>query len=57
MNRESGILMPVASLPSRFGIGGFGKESYHFVDLSCLLQQKKKKSKESLVSIGLFLTF
>lgn len=33
MNRGSGILMPVASLPSRFGIGGFGKESYHFVDL------------------------
>lgn len=33
MERCSGILMPVASLPSRFGVGGFGKESYRFVDL------------------------
>ena len=33
MERVSGILMPVSALPSRFGIGQFGKESYHFVDL------------------------
>lgn len=31
--RTSGILMPVASLPSRFGIGSFGREAYKFVDL------------------------
>ncbi len=30
--RESGILFPVFSLPSRFGIGCFSKESYEFVD-------------------------
>lgn len=30
--RTSGILMPVFSLPSRFGIGAFDKESYNFVD-------------------------
>ena len=30
--RESGILMPVFSLPSRFGIGSFSREAYEFVD-------------------------
>jgi len=30
--RESGILYPVSSLPSRFGIGCFSKEAYEFVD-------------------------
>ena len=31
--RKSGILMPVASLPGKYGIGTFGKESYNFVDM------------------------
>ena len=31
--RQSGILMPVASLPGKYGIGTFGKESYRFVDM------------------------
>lgn len=30
--RTSGILMPVFSLPSNYGIGTFGKEAYRFVD-------------------------
>lgn len=30
--RTAGILMPVASLPSEDGIGGFGKEAYRFVE-------------------------
>ncbi|HPF30203.1 MAG TPA: 4-alpha-glucanotransferase, partial [Lachnospiraceae bacterium] len=30
--RKSGILLPVASLPSKFGIGAFSKEAYEFVD-------------------------
>jgi len=30
--RASGILMPVASLPSKYGIGCFSKEAYQFVD-------------------------
>lgn len=30
--RKSGILLPVASLPSRYGIGCFSKEAYEFVD-------------------------
>lgn len=34
MNRVSGILCPVSALPSRFGIGDFGKESRVFVDLA-----------------------
>ena len=32
MKRESGILYPISSLPSRFGIGAFSKEAYEFVD-------------------------
>lgn len=31
--RQTGVLMPVASLPSPYGIGDFGPESYRFVDL------------------------
>lgn len=31
--RASGILLPVASLPSRYGIGSFSKSAYEFVDM------------------------
>lgn len=31
--RKAGILLPVFSLPSRFGIGSLGQASYEFVDL------------------------
>lgn len=30
--RQQGILMPISSIPSAYGIGTFGKESYRFVD-------------------------
>lgn len=30
--RVAGVLMPVASLPSKDGVGSFGKEAYAFVD-------------------------
>ncbi|MDO4522715.1 MAG: 4-alpha-glucanotransferase [Eubacteriales bacterium] len=30
--RESGILMPVSSLPSKYGIGCFSKSAYEFID-------------------------
>ena len=30
--RKAGILLPIASLPSKFGIGDFGPTSYEFVD-------------------------
>lgn len=30
--RESGILLPISSLPSRFGIGSFSKEAFEFID-------------------------
>ena len=33
VKRKSGILMPVSSLPGKYGIGTFGKESYRFVDM------------------------
>ena len=32
LNRNSGILLPVFSLPSKYGIGTFGKEAYKFID-------------------------
>ena len=31
--RQSGVLMPIFSLPSKYGIGDFGKESYNFIDV------------------------
>ena len=31
--RKTGVLLPIASLPSTVGIGDFGKEAYKFVDL------------------------
>ena len=31
-DRGAGILMPVSSLPSPYGIGTLGKEAYDFVD-------------------------
>ena len=31
--RETGILMPVSSLPSRTGVGELGKETYEFLDI------------------------
>ena len=30
--RECGILLPISSLPSPYGIGAFSKEAYEFVD-------------------------
>lgn len=32
MKRSSGILLPIASLPSHYGIGCFDASAYHFVD-------------------------
>ena len=32
MERASGILLPVSSLPSLYGIGAFSKSAYEFVD-------------------------
>ena len=37
MKKASGILMPVFSLPSEYGIGCFSKEAYFFVDWLKLL--------------------
>ena len=31
--KEKGILLPIFSLPSKYGIGDFGKEAYEFVDI------------------------
>ena len=32
MERSSGILLPIFSLPSKYGIGDFGTEAYNFID-------------------------
>ena len=37
---ESGILMPLSSLPSKFGIGSLGKESYKFTDFLQASEQR-----------------
>ncbi len=38
--RGAGILLPISSLASSYGIGTFGKEAYHFVDF---LKEAKQK--------------
>jgi 4-alpha-glucanotransferase len=38
--RSAGILMPVASFPSNYGIGDFGTEAYKFVDIIHQMQLK-----------------
>ena len=40
MERKSGILMPISSLPSKYGIGTFGKEAYKFADFLAAAGQK-----------------
>ena len=32
MNRAAGILLPISSLPSKYGIGNYEKKAYEFVD-------------------------
>jgi 4-alpha-glucanotransferase len=44
LKRQSGILMPVASLPAKYGIGTLGKSAYDFVDFL-------KKAKQSVWQI------
>ncbi len=38
--RKSGILLPISSLPSEYGIGTFSKEAYAFVDFLAAAGQK-----------------
>ena len=40
MERKSGILMPISSLPSNYGIGTFGKEAYKVADFLAAAGQK-----------------
>ena len=39
--RASGVLMPVSSLPSKYGIGCFSKEAFEFVDTLVKAGQSK----------------
>lgn len=38
--RKSGILLPISSIPSKYGIGSFSKEAYEFVDFLVKAGQK-----------------
>ena len=38
--RASGILLPISSLPGKYGIGSFSKEAYEFVDFLKEAHQK-----------------
>ena len=40
-SRKAGILLPISSLPSKYGIGTFGKAAYDFVDY---LKEAKQKT-------------
>lgn len=40
MERKSGILCPIFSLPSKYGIGGFGSECFKFIDFLSEAKQK-----------------
>ena len=31
--KERGILLPIFSLPSKYGVGDFGFEAYEFIDI------------------------
>lgn len=31
-NRKSGVILHISSLPSKYGIGTFGKSAYEFAD-------------------------
>ena len=39
-SRSAGVLMPVSSLPSPYGIGTFGEKAYEFVDNLVKARQK-----------------
>lgn len=41
MMRTSGVLLPIFSLPSKYGIGCFSKEAYEFVDMLVRAGQEK----------------
>ena len=48
MKRSAGILLPISSLPSNYGIGTLGKEAYKFVDFLV----KAKQSYWQVLPIG-----
>ncbi len=40
LNKKSGVLLPVSALPSKYGIGTFGKAAYEFIDFLISSVQK-----------------
>ena len=44
--RESGILMPVSSLPGPYGIGCFGAEALKFVDFLAAAGRSEEHTSE-----------
>ena len=43
--KERGILLPIFSLPSKYGIGDFGNEAYEFIDRVVRRDSLEKKEK------------
>ena len=50
--RASGILLPISSLPGKYGIGSFSKEAYKFVDFlrKSLLYQFRRSNRSGIVN-------
>ena len=46
--RKNGIILPIFSLPSDYGIGTFGKEAYNFIDFL----KKSKQSYWQILPVG-----
>ena len=45
--RRNGFLLPISSLPSKYGIGSFSKEAYEFVDI---LEEARPKDMADITS-------
>ena len=55
LERGAGILMPVSSLPSPYGIGTFGSAAYEFVDF--LKKARQKLSGELTILLDSLVVF
>ena len=46
--RRNGFLLPISSLPSKYGIGSFSKEAYEFVDILEKANQKISEARSKI---------
>ena len=58
--KERGILLPIFSLPSKYGVGDFGNEAYEFIDIlseieennECYIIKNLKVNGRDIMSLG-----